>query len=115
MDKVKLINPGLAIDDRGELMFSNEFDMSKIKRFYQITNHLNLFVRAWHGHQKEEKFNLVSSSDNFWVSQNMYKKWDFYSKTKDLNLYLYSNYDVNNFMKNNFKDDNNTISNTNIL
>ena len=60
MDKVKMINAGLAIDDRGELMFSNEFDMSKIKRFYQITNHLNLFVRAWHGHQKEEKFILVS-------------------------------------------------------
>ena len=52
-----------------------------------------------------KKYNLVSSSDNFWVSQNMYKKWDFYSKTKDLNLYLYSNYDVNSFMKNNFKDD----------
>ena len=33
MDKVKLINAGLAIDDRGELMFSNEFDMSKLKDF----------------------------------------------------------------------------------
>lgn len=60
MNKIKLIDAGLAIDDRGELIFSNDFDMSKIKRFYQITNHQNFFVRAWHGHQKEEKFILVS-------------------------------------------------------
>ena len=46
MDKVKLINAGLAIDDRGELMFSNEFDMSKIKKFLSNNDHLK-FVRAW--------------------------------------------------------------------
>ena len=34
MNKIKLIDAGLAIDDRGELIFSNDFDMSKIKRFY---------------------------------------------------------------------------------
>ena len=31
----------------------------KIKRFYQITNNNINFIRAWHGHKKEDKFLLV--------------------------------------------------------
>ena len=48
--KIKLIDADLSIDDRGELIFCNNFDMTKIKRFYHITNFNNPFVRAWHGH-----------------------------------------------------------------
>ena len=43
-------------------MFCNEFNFieKKIKRFYQITNHNINFVRAWHGHKKEDKYLLVT-------------------------------------------------------
>jgi len=58
--KIKLIKADIAIDGRGELLFSNNFDMSKIKRFYQISNFKTPFVRAWHGHKFEDKYIIVS-------------------------------------------------------
>ena len=60
MKKIELIDADLHIDDRGELIFSNNFDMNKIKRFYQITNFSNPFIRAWHGHKFEDKYILVT-------------------------------------------------------
>ena len=61
MQEPKLIIGGLAIDDRGELTFNNDFDMSKIKRYYMVSNHRCHFIRAWHGHKKEEKYVTVIS------------------------------------------------------
>ena len=58
--KVKIVNADVAIDGRGELLFCNDFNMSNIKRFYQITNFKNPFVRAWHGHKFEDKYIIVS-------------------------------------------------------
>lgn len=56
---MKLLEGGLAIDDRGTLMFMNVFDIPNIKRFYVVKNHSKGFVRAWHGHKKEEKYVFV--------------------------------------------------------
>ena len=58
--KVKIVNADVAIDGRGELLFCNDFNMSNIKRFYQIKNFKNPFVRAWHGHKFEDKYIIVS-------------------------------------------------------
>lgn len=46
-------------DDRGVLRFVNSFDFSNVKRFYQVENHSKGFIRAWHGHLKEEKYVYV--------------------------------------------------------
>ena len=58
--KVILIKADISIDSRGELLFCNNFNMSKIKRFYQVSNFNNPFIRAWHGHKFEDKYILVS-------------------------------------------------------
>ena len=58
--KIKLIKVSVSNDDRGELLFCNNFDMSKVKRFYQVSNFQNPFVRAWHGHKFENKYVFVS-------------------------------------------------------
>tara|TARA_B100001248_G_C27396666_1_gene466058 strand:- start:4825 stop:5268 length:444 start_codon:yes stop_codon:yes gene_type:complete len=58
--KIKLIKANIAVDNRGELIFSNEFNMKKIKRFYHITNYKTPFIRAWHAHKREEKFIIVT-------------------------------------------------------
>lgn len=50
---------GQAIDDRGVLSFINDIDLSKIKRVYAVENFSTDTVRAFHGHQKEEKYVLV--------------------------------------------------------
>lgn len=47
---------GLHKDSRGELAFVNDFDMTQIKRFYQITHIDTSIIRGWQGHQKESKW-----------------------------------------------------------
>jgi len=56
----KLINGGLATDDRGTVRFVNEFNFDGVKRFYQVQNHRAGFIRAWHGHHKEGKYVYVA-------------------------------------------------------
>ena len=51
----------LFIDDRGEVGCVNNFDMTKIRRFYTVTNHKAGFVRAWHAHKKESKYVTIIS------------------------------------------------------
>lgn len=60
-NNIKLIDGGLAVDDRGTVRFVNDFDFRGVKRFYQVENHRKGFIRAWHGHKKEGKYVYVSS------------------------------------------------------
>ena len=55
--------------------------------------------------KRKKNIHLISSTDNFWVSKSMYKKWQFFSEYKGIELNIYSNKQVNAFMKDNFKDD----------
>lgn len=61
MDTTKLMSGGVSVDDRGSVRFVNDFDFKNVKRFYQVENHRQGFVRAWHGHKKEGKYVYVSS------------------------------------------------------
>ena len=56
---VRLIEGGLAVDDRGTVSFINDFSFVGVKRFYAITNHRSGFVRAWHAHRNEAKYITV--------------------------------------------------------
>lgn len=55
----RLIEGGLAIDDRGEVGFINGFNFDKVKRFYWVSNHKSGFIRAWHAHKREAKYVTV--------------------------------------------------------
>lgn len=57
--EAKVLNGGIAVDDRGSVRFVNDFDFSDVKRFYQVENHRQGFIRAWHGHKKEGKYVYV--------------------------------------------------------
>jgi len=63
MTEPKIIHGGLSIDDRGWLSFVNDFDFSRVKRFYQVENHSQDTIRAFHGHLVEEKYVYVASGD----------------------------------------------------
>jgi len=54
----EIIEAGIAVDDRGQIIFANGFDFKGVKRFYMVKNHSAGFVRAWHGHKKEGKYVL---------------------------------------------------------
>ena len=55
-----IISGGVAVDDRGSVRFVNDFDFSGVKRFYQVDNHKQGFIRAWHGHVGEGKYVYVA-------------------------------------------------------
>lgn len=57
----KLINGNCHSDQRGTLLYNNDFDISLIKRIYIIENESLQFIRGWQGHQIEQRwFSVVS-------------------------------------------------------
>jgi dTDP-4-dehydrorhamnose 3,5-epimerase-like enzyme len=60
-EEPKIIEGGLAVDDRGQLSFANGFSFLDIKRFYIVENFSTKTIRAWHGHLNETKYVLVAS------------------------------------------------------
>ena len=60
-DGPELIRGGLASDDRGRLMFANDFDLSQCRRFYVVENFAPRTVRAWHAHKHERKWVMALS------------------------------------------------------
>jgi dTDP-4-dehydrorhamnose 3,5-epimerase-like enzyme len=61
MNQPTLLRGGLAVDDRGEVAFVNDFAFADVKRFYAVANHRAGFVRAWHAHRHEAKYVLAVS------------------------------------------------------
>jgi dTDP-4-dehydrorhamnose 3,5-epimerase len=59
MKKVKLIEGGVAVDDRGSVSFINDVPLAKVKRFYIVKNFAQDTIRAWHGHLRESKLVCV--------------------------------------------------------
>ncbi len=55
--------------------------------------------------ESDRFINFISSTNNFWVSKSMYKKWNFYNSIEDISLNIYSNNQVNNFMKEYFENE----------
>ncbi len=58
---IQVIQGGIAIDDRGQLSFVNDFNFEGVKRFYTVENFDHQYVRAWHGHKNEGKYVTVMS------------------------------------------------------
>jgi dTDP-4-dehydrorhamnose 3,5-epimerase len=51
-----IISGGNYSDERGQLEFFNDFDMSPIKRVYYTTHFDTVTVRAWQGHKIESRW-----------------------------------------------------------
>ena len=51
---------GVHKDERGVLKFFNTFDMSLVQRFYVLEHTDTNSIRAWQGHQKEQKWFYVT-------------------------------------------------------
>ncbi len=52
----RLLRGDLAVDDRGEVAYVNDFTFEGVKRMYIVSNHRAGFVRAWHAHKREAKY-----------------------------------------------------------
>ena len=74
-NKPFIINGDLSVDDRGELMFVNKFDMESVKRFYVVSNHKIGFIRAWHAHKIESKYVFIVNGTAL-ISTVQIDDWD---------------------------------------
>lgn len=88
-DNVVFIEGGIAVDDRGQLLFCNDFDMSPVKRFYAVSNHKPQFIRAWHAHKNEAKFVFVPRGSAL-VCTVKIDNWENPSKDLQINRYVLS-------------------------
>lgn len=52
----KIIKGGEHQDDRGRIVYNNDFNAAEVKRFYTIENVNTSFVRAWQGHSIEKRW-----------------------------------------------------------
>ncbi len=89
MAELKLTNGGLAVDDRGQVSFVNDFDFKDVKRFYMVSNHSAGFVRAWHAHKKEAKYVLVVKGAVV-VGAVAIDDWDKPSKNAEVKRFVLS-------------------------
>ncbi|WP_046755340.1 dTDP-4-dehydrorhamnose 3,5-epimerase family protein [Kordia jejudonensis] len=82
----KIITGGNYTDERGQLEFFNEFDMSSIKRVYFTTHFDTEVIRAWQGHIIESRwFRCVQGS--FSVKLVAIDNWE--NPSDDLKVYEY--------------------------
>ena len=102
-----IINGGLSVDDRGEVIFINDFNFKEVKRFYTIKNHNINFVRAWHGHKIEQKYLTVNSGsvmvccvkiDNWENPSSNLNVYKFYLSDKKPSILFIPNGYANGFM-----------------
>jgi dTDP-4-dehydrorhamnose 3,5-epimerase-like enzyme len=82
-----LIQGGLAVDDRGQVVFVNDFDFKGVKRFYSVSNHASNFVRAWHAHKKEAKYVLVTQGAAI-IGAVEVDNWDDPSKDTEVHRFV---------------------------
>lgn len=54
-DSIETIIGDHFVDDRGKIIFYNNLPLLNFKRFYFVSNHMQNFIRAWHGHKNEFK------------------------------------------------------------
>ena len=85
----RLIEGGLAVDDRGQVTFINGFDFADVKRFYMVSNHTAGFVRAWHAHKQEAKYVLVVKGSAL-IGAVEIDDWDNPSKESEVQRFVLS-------------------------
>ncbi|WP_372770458.1 WxcM-like domain-containing protein [Lutibacter sp.] len=77
-----IIKGDIYSDNRGNLTFNNNFDLSSIKRIYFIENKNTSIIRAWQGHKIEQRwFSAVIGS--FKILLIKIDNWE--SPTRNLN------------------------------
>lgn len=86
---MQIIPGDLHTDDRGMVGFVNDCRLDSVKRFYYVQNHKSHFVRAWHGHKKEEKYVTVLRGAAV-VAGVRIDDWQNPSKDLDIEKYVLS-------------------------
>ena len=96
MEKIPTIMKGNShTDDRGIILFNNEFNATEVKRIYFIENKDTRFKRGWQGHKIEQRwFSAVQGS--FKITTIAIDDWENPSQTLEQVEYILqvSNFDL---------------------
>ncbi|MEM0519052.1 sugar epimerase [Aequorivita flava] len=86
MEVPYIIKGGQHTDERGQLCYNNDFDLSEVKRIYTIENWSTETIRGWQGHKIERRwFSVVSGS--FKIELIAIDKWE--NPAKDCKLFSF--------------------------
>jgi dTDP-4-dehydrorhamnose 3,5-epimerase len=85
----RIIEGGMAVDERGQLSFVNGFHFEGVKRFYMVSNHRAGFVRAWHAHRREAKY-VITVQGAAIVAAVAIDNWEHPSKNSQIHRYVLS-------------------------
>lgn len=83
----KLINGNCHSDQRGTLLYNNDFDASLIKRIYIIENESPQIVRGWQGHAIEQRW-FSAVSGKFKIQLIKIDNWEKPSLNLEVLTYL---------------------------
>lgn len=84
-----IINGGVFKDERGQLEFYNDFDLSPIRRVYFTTHFNTNIIRAWQGHKIEKRWFLCTKG-SFLIKLIKVDDWENPSKTLKNKEYILS-------------------------
>ena len=79
----KLIKGNSHKDDRGQIIFNNDFDPLEIRRLYFIENRDTDFVRAWQGHKTEQRF-FTAVQGSFLIQLIKIDNWEGPNKNAEI-------------------------------
>lgn len=82
----KLIKGNFHKDERGQIIFNNDFDALEIRRIYFIENRDTHFVRAWQGHKVEQRF-FTAVQGSFLIKLIKVENWE--EPNKDAEIYSF--------------------------
>jgi len=86
IEEPAIIKGGCHSDSRGQLFYNNSFDVTAIKRIYSIENESVDVVRAWQGHQIEQRwFSAVMGS--FTIQLIAIDHWEKPSKNLKMSIF----------------------------
>ena len=79
MEVPKIIKGGQHTDNRGQLCYNNDFDLSEVKRIYTIENQSTEVIRGWQGHKVERRW-FAAVQGMFEIRLIAIDNWDNPSK-----------------------------------
>lgn len=83
----KFIIGGCHSDQRGSLLYNNDFDASIIKRIYVIENQNTDLIRQWQGHKVEQRwFSVITGK--FKIQLIKINDWENPSKDLDSSVFI---------------------------
>ena len=86
MEAPNIIKGGEYTDERGQICYNNDIDLSDIKRIYTIENWTDEVIRGWQGHKIERRwFSAVSGA--FKIDLIAIDNWD--KPSKDCRLFSF--------------------------